>query len=99
MQSGFAGEVRSFIVTNFLLGREEGLNNEDSFIEKGIIDSTGILELVTYLEEEYAIEVTEEELIPDNLDSISRITAYLSRKLKVSEPITEPTVEDVRCSA
>ena len=99
MQSGFAGEVRSFVVNNFLLGREEGLNNEDSFIEKGIIDSTGILELVTYLEEEYAIEVTEEELIPDNLDSISRITAYLNRKLNGSADVAAPTVEDVRCSA
>ncbi len=81
MQSTFAGEVRSFVVNNFLLGKGEGFSNDASFLEQGIIDSTGILELVSYLEETYGIEITEDELNPDNLDSITRIAAYLAKKV------------------
>jgi len=76
-----AADLRSFVINNFLLGREEALNDDDSFLEQGIIDSTGILELVAHLEETYGIEITESELVPDNLDSINRIVAYLDRKL------------------
>ena len=76
-----AADVRSFVINNFLLGRGETLNDNDSFLEQGIIDSTGILELVAHLEETYGIEITETELIPDNMDSVNRIVAYLSQKL------------------
>jgi len=51
------------------------------FLEEGIIDSTGILELVTFLEEEYSITVEDEELVPENLDSINNVTAFLERKI------------------
>jgi len=81
MQSNFVGEVRSFVISNYLLGREEGFSNDDSFQEQGIIDSTGILELVSHLERTYEIEVLDEELNPDNLDSVHKIAAYLTRKL------------------
>ena len=54
---------------------------ETSFLEEGIIDSTGILELVTYLEDEYSITVEDEELVPENLDSISNVASYLERKI------------------
>ena len=75
-----AADLRSFVVSNFLLGRQDALNDDASFLEQGIIDSTGILELVAHLEETYGIEITESELIPDNLDSIDRLVAYLGRK-------------------
>jgi len=81
MQSSFVGEVRSFVVSNYLLGKEEGLENDDSFQEQGIIDSTGILELVSHLERTYGIEILDEDLNPDNLDSVNKIAAYLTRKL------------------
>jgi len=81
MQSNFVGEVRTFIVNNYMLGREEGLSTNDSFQEQGIIDSTGILELVSHLEETYGIEVLDEELNPDNLDSVNKIAAYVTRKI------------------
>lgn len=83
MQCDYAGEVRSFVVANYLIGRDDGFSNDDSFLELGIIDSTGILELISHLENTYGIEVTDDELNPDNLDSINRITAYLARKLSV----------------
>ena len=73
--------IRSFIIENFLFGDDNGLKDETSFLDEGIIDSTGVLELVTYLEEEFEIEVEDEELIPENLDSISNIAVYLEGKI------------------
>ena len=85
MQATFTEEVRSFVVDNFLLGKGEGFSNDASFLEQGVIDSTGILELVSFLEENYRIEITQEELNPENLDSINRIGVYLSRKFCTPE--------------
>ena len=81
MQNSYAADVRSFVVANFLLGRTEVLDDDSSFMDEGLIDSTGILELVSHLEESYGIEILEEELTPDNLDSVNRIAAYLNKKL------------------
>jgi acyl carrier protein len=74
-------KVRGFVVENFLFGNEDGLKNETLFLDEGIIDSTGILELVSYLEEEYGISVEDEELIPENLGSINNVVAYLTKKI------------------
>jgi len=73
--------IKEFIIENFLFGNGEGLKDETSFLDEGIIDSTGILELVNYLEEEFEISVDDEELIPENLDSVNNVTAYLEKKL------------------
>ncbi len=73
--------VRSFIIENFLFEEDENLKEDTSFLENGIIDSTGILELVTFLEETYEITVEDEELIPENLDSISNVVQYIQTKL------------------
>ena len=74
-------EIRNFIIENFLFGNANGLKDDTSFLEEGIIDSTGVLELVTFLEETFEIQVDDEELIPENLDSIDNVTAYLERKI------------------
>ena len=74
-------KIREFIIENFLFGTDEGFKDETSFLEGGIIDSTGILELVAFLEEEFSISVDDEEMIPENLDSINNVTAYLQKKL------------------
>lgn len=81
MQTIDATDVREFVIANFLFGRAEPLDDDASFMDEGLIDSTGILQLVTYLEETYAIEIDEDELIPDNLDSIKKVRSYLGRKL------------------
>ena len=75
-------KIRAFIVENFLFGNDTDLKDETSFLEEGIIDSTGVLELVTFLEEEFEIAIDDEELIPENLDSINNVTAYLEKKLQ-----------------
>ena len=74
-------QIRDFIVDNFLFGApDNGLEDNDSLLDKGIIDSTGVLELVSHLEETYSIQVEDEELIPENLDSIAAVTAYIQCK-------------------
>ena len=82
MKEKTSKEIRDFIVENFLFGdSSNGLQDTDSLLEKGIIDSTGVLELVSHLEETYGIKVEDEELIPENLDSIANVTDFLLRKL------------------
>ena len=61
-------DIRSFIVDNFLFGDEGGLSNDSSFVKEGIVDSTGILQLVAFIQEQYMIAVEDDELIPENLD-------------------------------
>lgn len=74
-------QIRDFIIENFLFGEpDNGLKDTDSLLGKGIIDSTGVLELVSHLEETYEIQVEDEELMPENLDSIANVTAYILRK-------------------
>jgi acyl carrier protein len=73
-------EIRKFIVDFFLFGQENGLSNGDSLLDNGIIDSTGVLELVAHLEKTYAIKVENEEFLPENLDSIDAIVHFLERK-------------------
>jgi acyl carrier protein len=79
--SDIRNRIREFIVENFLFGNEDGVKDDSSFLDEGIIDSTGILELVSFLEEEYSISVEDEELVPENLDSINNVVAYLERKM------------------
>ena len=74
-------KVRNYILENYLFTDDQSeLNNEDSFLEKGIIDSTGILEIIFFLEEEFGISVDDEEMIPENLDSVNNIIKYINSK-------------------
>ena len=73
-------KIKQFIIDNFLFGDEEGLEDDTSFLDEGIIDSTGMLELVTFIEEEFSIALDDEELIPENLDSINNLEAFLTKK-------------------
>ncbi len=76
-------QVRDFIIENFLFGEGgEDLKDDDSFLEKGIIDSTGVLELVEWLEETFDFKVEDEELVPENLDSVNNLDAFISKKQK-----------------
>ena len=74
-------KLRLFILENFLFTDDQSeLNDEDSFLEKEIIDSTGILEVIEFLEEQTGIKVEDEELIPDNLDSVDKIISFINKK-------------------
>jgi acyl carrier protein len=74
-------KIREFIKSNFLLGNDSNLKDDDSFLEKGVIDSTGVLELVSFLEETFEFKVEDEELVPDNLDSLIKVTEYVKRRV------------------
>lgn len=73
-------ELRRFIVENFLFGREMDFSDDDSFLERGIIDSTGVLELIAWLESRWQVKVGDDELLPENLDSVNRVAHFVERK-------------------
>lgn len=74
-------QVRDYILENYLFTDDQSaLNNGDSFLDKGILDSTGILEVIYFIEEDFGIKVEDEEMIPENLDSVDRIVAFVDRK-------------------
>jgi len=73
-------QIRNFVIESFLFGESDGLSDSDSLLEKGIIDSTGVLELVAFIEETYGFKLKDDELIPENLDSILNATNYILRK-------------------
>lgn len=72
--------IRAFIVDNFLFGDDLGLKDDSSFLNGGFLDSTGIMHLVAYLEETYSVTIEDEELVPENLDSIDKVAAFLETK-------------------
>jgi acyl carrier protein len=73
--------IREFIITNFLFGSTDtNFSDDDSFLETSIIDSTGILELVAFVETNFGIEVADRELVPENLDSISKLASFIEKK-------------------
>jgi acyl carrier protein len=81
MQDETVQQIRAFLFDNFLFDAEDTvLDNDASFLEQGVIDSTGVLELVEWLEETFSIAVEDDELIPENLDSVHRLAAFIIRK-------------------
>jgi acyl carrier protein len=75
-------DLRQFILDNFLYGQDDIILGDDiSFLEKGIIDSTGVLELVSFIEETYGISVDDEDLIPDNFDSLNKLSSFIAKKM------------------
>ena len=75
-------DVRGFVTDNFLFGRKiKSLDGNDSLLEQGLIDSTGVLELVSFIENKFEIKVEDDDLVPDNLDTINRLIAFIETKL------------------
>ncbi len=78
-------KLRQFIIENFLFGNDNAtLDDGESFLDSGIIDSTGILEVVGFLEDEFEFEVMDEELVPDNFDSVDKLVAYVAKKMQTA---------------
>ena len=75
------GQFRKYLSDNFELpAGEEGLRDDASLLEEGVLDSTGVLNVVMFIEETFGIEVEDEELVPENLDSIDKLVAFVERK-------------------
>jgi len=73
-------QLRTFITETFLFGVEEPFADGDSLMENGIVDSTGALELIEFLEDKLDVPVSDDELVPENLDSIDNLVAFIGRK-------------------
>jgi len=74
-------EIRSFLVNNYLFGRSDALRDDESLLDN-VIDSSGVLELVVFLQESFAIVVDDEDVVPDNLESVKTVVAFVERKLR-----------------
>lgn len=73
--------VRQYILKNYLFSTDEAALKDDvSLMQAGVIDSTGVLELIMFLEEQFGVKVADEEMTPENLDSVDRIVAFVGRK-------------------
>ncbi|MHC4430275.1 MAG: acyl carrier protein [Planctomycetota bacterium] len=83
----YSSKVREFVVENFLFSDGEVLKEDTSFMEEGIIDSTGILELVFFLEENFGISIEDHELVPENMDSLQNIAAFVARKVDAGSAV------------
>ena len=75
-------QVRSFVTTNFYVPDPSALADEASLLDQGIIDSTGVLEVISFLEDTFGLTVDDSEMLPENLDSIRAISNYVGRKLE-----------------
>ncbi len=74
-------QIREFIVENFLLGQKsDDFTDSVSLLDIGIIDSTGILELVEFVEGNYSIKIDDHELVPENLDSVDNLVNFIQKK-------------------
>ncbi len=82
-------EIRKCIEDTFILDGEDHFGDEDSLLEKGVIDSTGVLELVALIEEKYDFKIKDEEISPENLDSIKNISQFIQSKLNFSHKALE----------
>ena len=79
--------IRRYVLENFLFTEDESqLRDDASFLEEGIVDSTGVLELVMFVEETFGIEVPDEDILPDNLDSVEKLARYVNGKSKAGVP-------------
>lgn len=74
-------QIRRYVAENFLFS-DNGfeLGNDESFLEAGVVDSLGVLELVTFVEEEFDVQVADEDIVPDNFDSVDQLAHYIDRK-------------------
>jgi len=74
-------KIRNYVLENYLFSTDpSALSDNDSFLDKGIIDSTGILEVIYFLEDEFGIKVEDDEMVPENLDSVNNLVAYIEKK-------------------
>ena len=81
MSADFEKDIEGFVVSNFLFGNQSQAPARDqSFLDSGVIDSTGVLELVSFVEQNYGVTINDDELVPANFDSVKNLAAFVSRK-------------------
>ena len=81
--------VRKFIVRKFPLARRRDISNDDNLLETGVIDSLGVLEIVTFLQEEFSLELQDDELTPENFQSISSIADFVGMRVRLQQEVVK----------
>lgn len=81
MTTDIKQQVRQFILDSLMMGSGNQIPDDASFIDRHIIDSTGFLELISFVEQAFGIQVVDEEMVPENLDSLNNIERYVNQKL------------------
>jgi acyl carrier protein len=81
------GQVRQFILANFYVPSAQRLEDQTSLLDSGLVDSTGVLEVISFIESSFGVAVADSETLPENLDSIERIAAFVEKK-KMRAPTT-----------
>ena len=79
--------IKDYILKNFVFEENEQLSDDQSLLRTGVVDSTGILELIAFVQQEFKIDFEDSELVADNFDTINRVAACVSRKLQTHEPL------------
>jgi acyl carrier protein len=79
-QTEISRKIANYIEENFIYDPDVNLDNEASLLDTGLVDSTGILEIVSFLEETFGITIEDEEMVPDNLDSVTKISKFITSK-------------------
>lgn len=93
-------QVRTFICTNFYVADANELLDDASLLDEGVIDSTGVIEVIHFLETEFGIVIEDQEIVPSNLDSIQRIATFIMRKLASGKlPIVGPVPDPLKETA
>jgi acyl carrier protein len=82
--NGVSKRVRAFVLEKFPLARKRGLKDNDPLLESGILDSLGVLDLVSFVEQEFAITVSDEDLLPENFQTIERLASFVHDKCAVN---------------
>jgi len=80
-------KIRQFILTHLYYGEDTSMGDEDSFLETGVIDSMGVMELVFFIQSEFGVEVAQPEIVVENFDSIRKLANFVRRKLPLKEPV------------
>ena len=73
-------EIRQFIESNFIFNKKKTLGDDESLIDSGVIDSTGVLELIAFLEQKFQVKFEDSELVAENFDSVSKIVRFIAKK-------------------
>ena len=79
-------EIRHIIVENYLFGRDNGFGEEESFLDRGILDSTGVMELIAFVEGRFGVKIEDHELLPENLDTLSSLARFIEEKIFLAKP-------------
>jgi acyl carrier protein len=86
-------KIRQFILKNLYYAEDNAIKTDDSFLETGVVDSMGVMELVAFVQSEFGLEVAQDEIVVENFDSIRKLTSFVKAKLDARSRTSAPRAE------